>query len=86
MRLYQIKCTTFVKRHYDDMVFELYKKEFLLLYEKTGWCVQQLKSIPGFLLPDSILNVSITNIRSFPPIIIETSILNSFNSIFSNAP
>ena len=87
-----------MKRHYDDMVFELDKKEFLLLliyvesiiskeeFEETGWSVQQLKSIPGFLLPESILNVSVTNIRSFPPIIKETSILNSFNSIFSNAP
>ena len=63
-----------------------YKKEFLLLYEKTGWRVQQLKSIPGFLLPESILNASITNVGSFPPIIKETPILNSFNSIFSNAP
>ena len=87
-----------MKRHYDDMVFALYKEAFLLLliyvesviskevFEETGWCVQQLKSIPGFLLHESILNVSITNIRSFPPIIKETSILNSLYSIFSNAP
>ena len=82
------------------MVFELYKKAFLLLliyvesvnviskevFEETGWRVQQLKFIPGFLLPESILNDSITNIRSFPPIIKETSILNSLYSIFSNAP
>ena len=80
------------------MVFELYKKAFLLLliyvesviskevFEETGWRVQQLKSIPGYLLPESILNVSITNIGSFPPIIKETSILNSLYSIFSNAP
>ena len=40
----------------------------------------------GTLLPESILNDSITNIRSFPPIIKETSILNSLYSIFSNAP
>ena len=87
-----------MKRHYDDMVFELYKKAFLLLliyvesviskevFEETGWRVQQLKFISGFLLPESILNDSITNIRSFPPIIKETSILNSLYSIFSNAP
>ena len=74
------------------------KKEFLLLliyvesviskevFEETGWRVQQLKFIPRFLLPESILNDSITNIRSFPPIIKETSILNSLYSIFSNAP
>ena len=87
-----------MKRHYDDMVFELYKKAFLLLliyvesviskevFEETEWRVQQLKFIPGFLLPESILNDSITNIRSFPPIIKATSILNSLYSIFSNAP
>ena len=56
------------------------------VFEEIGWHVQQLKFIPGFLLPESILNDSITNIRSFPPIIKETSILNSLYSIFSNAP